>query len=75
LRDDIRVICIDLPVRCKAFTITGDGFYNIYLNSRHTYEQNVKSLKHELRHIENGDFDKVHKKVDEIEIKARECFS
>lgn len=64
---------IDLPVRCKAFTIADDGFYNVYLNSRHTYETNVKSLKHELKHINNGDFDK-SVSVDEIEAITHECF-
>lgn len=56
-----------MPVRCKAFTIVSDEFYNIYLNSRHTYEQNLKSLKHELRHINNGDFDIVNTDVDILE--------
>lgn len=71
--DNTRVICIDLPVSCKAFTIANDGFYNIYLNSRHTYEQNKKSLKHELKHINNGDFDK-NVNVDEIEARTHRCF-
>ena len=66
-------MCIDLPVKCRAFTIVSDGFYNVYLNSRHTYETNVKSLKHELKHINNGDFDK-SVNVDEIEAKTHECF-
>lgn len=35
-----------------------DGSYTIILNSRLSYEQNVKSFKHELRHICNNDFSK-----------------
>lgn len=65
--DSIRVMCVDLPTCCKAFTVASDGFYNIYLNSRQTYEQNKKSLLHELEHIENGDFDKEDTDVDLLE--------
>lgn len=72
MRDNIRIICIDLPVRCKAFTIADDGFYNVYLNSRHTYEQNKKSLKHELKHINNGDLDKENTNVDLLEYASHE---
>jgi cyclopropane fatty-acyl-phospholipid synthase-like methyltransferase len=55
-----------MPYSIKAFTNNCDGFYNIFINSRHCHEQNVASIKHELRHIENHDFDKIVS-VDELE--------
>lgn len=51
-------MCLDLPISIKAFTIYSCGFYGIYVNSRHSSEQNRKSVSHELMHIENGDYDK-----------------
>ena len=59
LEDYIRVIYVDMPITIKAYTIPdGFGYYNVYLNSRHSYEQNEISFHHELFHIKNGDYDK-----------------
>lgn len=69
LDDNIRIIMLDMPIGYRAFTLPGDGFYTIYLNSRYCREQNKLSLEHELRHIKNGDYDK-DKSVDLIEIFA-----
>lgn len=35
-----------------------DGFYNIYINSRDSFERQMKAIDHELRHIVNHDFAK-----------------
>ncbi|MDF2858675.1 MAG: hypothetical protein K0Q87_4526 [Neobacillus sp.] len=56
--DNIRVILVDMPIGYRAFTVPKDGFYTIYINSRYCNEQNRLSLNHELKHIENGDYDK-----------------
>ena len=32
-----------------------DGFANIYINAHLTYEERAKAVRHELRHIANGD--------------------
>lgn len=58
MRDDIRILYVDMPIGYKAFTMPKDDFYTIYLNSRYCIEQHLKSLEHELRHIRNGDYDK-----------------
>lgn len=33
-----------------------DGFYNIYINSRLSYEEQKKTIAHEMEHIVRGDF-------------------
>ena len=33
-----------------------DGFYNIYINARLSYEQQKKAIAHEMEHIARGDF-------------------
>lgn len=48
---------IDMSAVFRAFTILDDeGFYNIYINSRLSVEQQRASYMHELSHIKNGDF-------------------
>lgn len=56
---DANVIYADLPASIKAYTVScPDDTYTIVLNSRHSHEQLLISYSHELKHIENGDFDK-----------------
>ena len=33
-----------------------DGTFSIYINSRLSRERQIRALRHELRHIINGDF-------------------
>lgn len=70
---NLKVHYMDMPNKIRAFTAKKDDYYTICLNSKLSYEQNIKSLKHELRHIENGDFDESIN-VDEIEMRTHECF-
>lgn len=54
---DYFVRLIDLPCTVGGFIKPNDdGTYSIYLNSRLSRDQNIKSLEHELKHIENEDF-------------------
>ncbi len=39
-----------------AVVVDEDGFYNVYLNARCSWEKQRKSLAHELRHIARNDF-------------------
>lgn len=39
-----------------AVVVDEDGFYNVYLNARCSWEKQKKSLAHELMHLENNDF-------------------
>lgn len=57
--ENIIVRLISLPLTVRAFTIPdGQGDYNVYLNCALSVEEQKKSLQHERRHIENGDFNK-----------------
>ena len=48
---------IPLPLGVRAFTLPYEqGDFNIYINDSLSAEQQLISLKHELRHIVNGDF-------------------
>lgn len=62
----VSVRFLQMPYRVKGFVKkNADDSYTIILNSRLSYEQNVKTYKHEIAHITNGDFDKFD--VNEIE--------
>lgn len=46
------------PSRVKALTtIDEDGRYNIYVNESLCFNQQQITIRHELEHIKNGDFD------------------
>lgn len=66
--DYIQVKLIDLPCLTKGFTRKNrDGSYTIVINARLSNEMQIATYDHEIRHIENGDYD--HQvDVDEIEI-------
>lgn len=50
---------IDMPTTIKAYTVmNNDDTYTIILNARLTDEQHLKSYYHEMKHIENGDYEK-----------------
>lgn len=56
---DVNVSIIDMPVSIPAFVkANSDGSYSIVLNARHTRERRLQSYEHELKHIQNGDYDK-----------------
>lgn len=49
---------IPMPWNTKGVTVEdGNGFYNIYINSRLSAETQQEAVKHELTHIKRGDFD------------------
>ena len=68
-RDDVYVRYDDLLVRVGAFTIKSpDGLsYTVLLNPKHSYSAQQMHLKHELEHIEAGDFDRDDLTADQIE--------
>lgn len=56
---DVNAVLIDMPVRISAYTVANpDLSYTVIINSRLTRERQVEAYIHELRHINNGDFDK-----------------
>lgn len=56
--NDIIARLIGLPTAIKAVTVPDEnGDYNIYINQDLCYCQQQLAIKHELEHINNGDFD------------------
>ncbi len=67
LNEIVRVYHVDMPCKIRGYTQPfPDGYYAVFLNSRLSWEQNVESLNHELRHIANGDLSR------EIDVTATE---
>lgn len=55
-RDEYAVRLLDLPTDVGGFiTESPDGFLNIYINARHSRDQQRRSLRHELRHADADD--------------------
>lgn len=58
---------VDLPCRMNGMTVMdGDGFFNIYINSRLDYYHQQTAIRHELTHVTRGDFFR-DEKLEEIE--------
>ena len=56
---DVNVILADMPARIPAYSVANsDQSYTIVLNSRLCYERQLQAYYHEMKHIENGDFEK-----------------
>lgn len=54
----IAVHLVDLPHEVKGFTKKNkDGSYTIMINARLSSEMQIATYDHEIRHIENGDYD------------------
>lgn len=58
LDGNVFVRLVDFPTcACGGMVmLNDDGTYTILLNSRLSYEQNLKSYDHEKKHIEHNDF-------------------
>ncbi|MDF2656364.1 MAG: hypothetical protein K0R19_2838 [Bacillota bacterium] len=54
----IGVHLVDLPHGVRGFTKKNkDGSYSIMINARLSSEMQIHTYDHEIRHIENGDYD------------------
>lgn len=60
-----------MPGRIRSYTVRKDGFYTIVVNENLSEEARLEAYRHELKHIEQGDFDKSCS-ADLIEIFAHE---
>ena len=48
---------MNLPYDCRGYVTTNaDGDYTVVLNARMSYDMNVQSYVHELKHIHYDDF-------------------
>ncbi|XOQ44262.1 MAG: Toxin-antitoxin system, toxin component [Clostridium sp.] len=58
---------INLPCTVKGVTVMDEeGFFNVYINARLSYESQQKAIRHELTHIARDDFFRISK-LEEIE--------
>ena len=56
---DVNVLLADMPGTIPGYCISNpDMSFTIVLNSRLNYEQQLLAYHHEMKHIENGDYDK-----------------
>jgi hypothetical protein len=58
----VKVILTDLPHSVNAFTVyyfDDEAYYTMFINSRISQEAQFEAYKHEIAHIDNGDFSKM----------------
>lgn len=69
---DVNVILLDFPnaKEKEVVTLNEDGTYTVFINSRLSYEAQLKAYDHALRHIKDEDFEQSD--VQHIEAKAHE---
>lgn len=54
----VAVHLVDLPHGVRGFTKKNkDGSYTVMINARLCSEMQIAAYDHEMRHIENGDYD------------------
>ena len=57
--ENCNIVLSNMPTTIKAYTVyNADGTYTIVINARLSNEQQRMSCYHEMRHIQNGDYDK-----------------
>ena len=55
--NEIFVRLIDMPTTIRGYTaVDAEGNYNIYINARLSYAQQIKTYYHERLHIARDDF-------------------
>ena len=59
-RADVFIYEVDMPTKIHGMTVPCSEGYTVYLNSRLSEIQRLKAYKHELEHIDNGDYDKIN---------------
>lgn len=59
MTQDINVLLADMPGTIGAYTVfNADMSYTIVLNARLNHERQLLAYHHEMKHIENGDYEK-----------------
>lgn len=53
---DVHIYYVDMPCSVASNIVENpDGSFTLYLNSRMTYERNIKGYLHEIKHLKNDD--------------------
>lgn len=56
---DVNVILADMPGSISGYTkCNSDMSYTIVLNARLNFERQLLAYHHEMKHVENGDYNK-----------------
>lgn len=59
MEDEIYTYYVNMPTTIRSFVISNnDMSFTIMINARISSEQQLRAYKHELSHIQNGDYDK-----------------
>lgn len=70
--EEIIVRSVDMPAGVRGFTVLDyAGDYNVYINTRQSYEIQKSALEHEINHIKLGHFNS-SKSIDDIEFEANQ---
>ena len=67
--NNIRVVLAQLPARIRSYVVLVDGYYTIVLNDALSPQAKHRACRHEMEHIQNGDFERSCS-ADLIEIKT-----
>lgn len=68
---DVNTVEMNLPTSISAYVMANaDTSYTIVLNARLTRERRMQAYQHELKHIEDGDYER--KSADLIELYAHQ---
>ncbi|QAT43477.1 hypothetical protein [Aminipila luticellarii] len=55
--DSMIIRKVDLPIEVDGITVLDEnGDYNIYLNSRLSYDSQADAFRHEVEHVRQGHF-------------------
>lgn len=55
---EIYIYYVDMPYSMDSNLVENpDGSFTLYLNSRMTHEKNVEGYLHEVKHVNNDDFE------------------
>lgn len=66
---DVNVVLLDFPNLQKEMVVPNeDGSFTIFINAKHSTEQQAAAYDHAMKHIQNQDFKK--KNVQNIEVAA-----
>ena len=54
---NIRTYTVAMPARIKSFVVRKDDYYTVCINECLNRKAQLEACKHEVDHIERGDFD------------------
>lgn len=62
MAEDIRVYVVPLKGKVRGAAVYMDGFFTILINEALSPEARMRTYKHEMEHIQGGDFEAIRDK-------------